>query len=81
MVTPVYAEAAEKMAGKVRFEQVNSNEHSSIAVQCKATCTPTVIVYINGKKADRIVEILSNDALIDRISLRSRQISSITSAL
>jgi thiol-disulfide isomerase/thioredoxin len=34
------------------------------------TGTPTVVVYINGKEADRIVGSLSKDALIDRISLR-----------
>jgi thioredoxin len=70
MFTPVYAEAAVKMAGKVRFAKLNCDEHSSMAVQCKVTGTPTVVVYINGKEADRIVGSLSKDALIDRISLR-----------
>ena len=70
MFTPVYAEAAEKMAGKVRFAKLNCDEHSSMAVQCKVTGTPTVVVYINGKEADRIVGIISKNALIDQISLQ-----------
>ena len=68
--TPVYAEAAAEMAGKVRFAKLNCDEHSSMAVQCKVTGTPTVVVYIDGKEADRIVGNLSKDALIDRISLQ-----------
>jgi len=51
MFTPVYTEAAAKMAGKVRFAKLNCDEHSSTAIQCKVTGTPTVVVYINGKEA------------------------------
>jgi len=68
--TPVYDEAAAKMAGKVRFAKLNCDENSAAAVQCKVTGTPTVVVYIDGKEVDRIVGSLSTDALIDRISLK-----------
>ncbi len=70
MFTPVYAEAAAEMAGKVRFAKLNCDENSSMAVQCNVTGTPTVVVYVDGKEVDRIVGSLSKDALVGRISLR-----------
>jgi len=60
----------QRWPAKCVFAKLNCDEHSSTAIQCKVTGTPTVVVYINGKRADRIVGSLSKDALIDRISLR-----------
>ena len=66
----VYAEAALEMGGKVRFAKLNCDDHGSVAAQCKVTGTPTVVLYIDGKEADRIVGGLPKEAFIARLNLR-----------
>lgn len=70
MFSPVYAEVAAEMAGRMLFAKLNCDEHSSVAVQCKVTGTPTVVFYIDGKEADRIVGGLPRDEFIGRIRSR-----------
>jgi len=50
MFTPVYAEAAAQMAGKVRFAKLNCDENSSMAVQCKVTGTRRSLFTSTAKR-------------------------------
>jgi thioredoxin 1 len=70
LFSPTFEEVAAEMAGKARFAKLNCDEQTSVAVQCKVTGTPTVIIYINGKEADRIVGGQGKDALNDLINKR-----------
>ena len=70
MFSSTYDEVAAEIAGNARFAKLNCDEHGSVAAQCKVTGTPTVIVYIDGKEADRIVGGLSRNEFLKYISQR-----------
>jgi len=70
MFSPTYEEVAAEMAGKARFAKLNCDEHASVAVQCKITGTPTVIIYLDGKETDRIVGGQAKDALKNLVNKR-----------
>ncbi|MCS7140127.1 MAG: thioredoxin [Candidatus Nezhaarchaeota archaeon] len=55
MLSPIIDKLAEKYSGKVVFVKVNVDENPEIAEQYGIMAIPTLILFINGIEADRIV--------------------------
>ena len=54
MMAPVVENLAEKMK-KVKFAKVNIDENSELASKFKVMSIPTLIIFKDGKEAERIV--------------------------
>lgn len=68
MVRPVVEAAAEKLAGRVRFASLNTDENMAIAGKYAITAIPTLIVFVNGAEKDRIIGVLPGPELEKRLA-------------
>ena len=55
MIGPVLEELAEELAGKARFVKVNVDESGETAQRFGIQSIPCLVLFQNGKEADRIV--------------------------
>lgn len=67
MVSPVIDEIAEEYRGKLKVGKVNVDEESELASKFAVVSIPTVIIFKNGKVAERMVGAYSKDAYEDII--------------
>lgn len=65
MVGPVIEELAQEYAGKVKVCKVNVDENGSLCAAYGIVSIPTVIVFNNGKAADKLVGAHSFDDYAD----------------
>ncbi len=68
MVRPVVEAVAEKLAGRVRFASLNTDENMAIAGKYGITAIPTLIVFANGAEKDRIIGFLPGAELEKRLA-------------
>ena len=55
MVSPILDEIAGKYPGKVKVVKVNSDENPGLSAQYRVQGIPTIILFREGKEANRIV--------------------------
>ncbi len=55
MVSPVVEELAKEYAGKVAFAKMNTDENPDTPTGLGIRGIPTLIFYLNGEEADRVV--------------------------
>ena len=55
MMSPVLEAAAEKLAGKVKFVKVNTDENATFAGKYGVMAIPTMIVFHQGREKKRLV--------------------------
>jgi len=65
--SPIYENVATQMEAQAFFAKVNCDEQTPAAVQCNVSGTPTIIIYKDGKEADRIVGGLPAETLKERV--------------
>lgn len=54
-LAPVFEQLAEEYDGKVLFTKVNTDENSDTPMKLGIRGIPTMILYLNGEEADRMV--------------------------
>lgn len=67
MVGPVISEIADEYDGKIKVCKVNVDENGSLAAQNDIVSIPSVILFVNGKTADKLVGARSFDDYADMI--------------
>jgi thioredoxin 1 len=55
MVAPVVEQLADEYNGKVTFAKVNTDDNPGIPTKLGIRGIPTLIFYVGGKEADRVV--------------------------
>jgi thioredoxin 1 len=63
MMSPVLEAAAEKLAGRMKFVKVNTDENSGFAVKFGVMAIPTLIVFQGGQEKRRMVGFLPQSEL------------------
>lgn len=67
MVAPTIAKVAEEYAGKIKVGKVNVDAEGALAAQNAIVSIPTVILFVNGKPAEKLVGAHSIDDYEDMI--------------
>lgn len=65
MVGPVISEVAEEYAGKAKVGKVNVDENGPLCTTYGIVSIPTVIVFVDGKPAEKLVGAHSFDDYAD----------------
>ena len=68
MVAPVIEEMARDYAGKILFGKLNVDDNRKVAMQYQIMSIPTLLVFKNGKLADRIVGAMPRQMLEPKIT-------------
>ncbi|MHB1294189.1 MAG: thioredoxin [Anaerolineae bacterium] len=55
MLAPVVDELAEEYAGRITFAKVNTDENPGVPSRLGIRGIPTLILYVDGEEADRMV--------------------------
>ena len=55
MVAPIVEQLAEEYAGKVTFAKMDTDENPDTPTKLGIRGIPTLILYVNGKEAERMV--------------------------
>jgi thioredoxin 1 len=67
MVAPLFEQLSEEYAGKMVFAKVNTDENPAIPTKLGIRGIPTLIFYLNGAEADRLVGFAPKPELKRRI--------------
>lgn len=68
LVAPIIEELAQDYAGKILFGKLNVDENRAVATQYQIMGIPTLLVFKNGKIADRIVGAMPRQVLEPKIA-------------
>ena len=68
LVGPVLEEIAGEQASKLKIVKVNVDENQKYAGQLGVFNIPTMILYKNGERVDKIVGALPKQQLLDRLT-------------
>jgi len=63
MVGPIIEELANEYSGKVMFAKVNTDENSDLSMDYNIMSIPTLILFKDGKSADKIIGALPKEEL------------------
>lgn len=66
MMTPVIESVAQKFAGRAKIVKINVDDNQSVTQRFGIKGIPTMIVFKDGKEAERIVG-ATNEAAVSRI--------------
>ena len=69
MLSPVIAELAEELEGKVKVGKVNVDEQSELAVQYQVASIPTLLLFKNGNLEKTSVGFMPKNAIIATLGL------------
>ena len=67
MLAPIIDGLSEEYDGKIKFCKVNVDENGSLAAEFAVISIPTVILFKDGKPADRIVGVHDADFYAEEI--------------
>jgi thioredoxin 1 len=67
MMAPVIESAAAALDGKVKFAKLNTDENVDQAMGFGVRAIPTMIVFNNGKEADRLVGYIPQAELLAKL--------------
>jgi thioredoxin 1 len=68
MVAPIIEELSRDYAGKILFGKLNVDENPQVGMQYEIMSIPTLLVFKNGKLADKIIGALSKQMLEPKIT-------------
>ena len=68
MVAPVIEELSGDYAGRILFGKLNVDENPQVSMQYEIMSIPTLLVFKNGKLADKIIGALSKQMLEPKIT-------------
>jgi len=67
MVAPVVEALAKEMAGKVAFGKLNTDENPKTPGKFNISAIPTLLVFKDGKLADRVIGAMPKEQLATKI--------------
>ena len=67
MIAPVVEELAGTYQGKIKMSKLNVDDYPQLAGQFRIMNIPTLLLFKEGKEADRIVGVVPKEELIRRI--------------
>lgn len=65
MVTPIIDQLEEEYAGKIKVGKVNVDEESALASEFAVVSIPTIIIFKDGRQAEKLVGARSFDDFCD----------------
>jgi thioredoxin 1 len=68
MIAPIVDELAKKYAGRVLFGKLNVDENKDVAMRFQITSIPTLLIFKDGKLADRVIGVMPRNVLEARIT-------------
>lgn len=68
MVAPILEEIATEQAGKVRVAKVNVDENPGLATKFNVMSIPTMIVFKDGKEAQRLIGARGKPQLLEDLT-------------
>ncbi len=68
MMSPVIDELATDLKGKITFGKLNTDENQDIAARFQVQAIPTLLIFKDGKLADRKVGALPKKALAEELT-------------
>ena len=69
MLSPVIAELAEELEGKVKVGKVNVDDENELAMQYKVASIPTLLLFKNGKLEKTSVGFMPKKDIIETLGL------------
>lgn len=69
MLSPVIAELAEELDGKVKVGKVNVDEQNELAMQYRVASIPTLLLFKNGQLAKTSVGFMPKNDIIETLGL------------
>ena len=69
MLSPVIAELAEELEGKVKVGKVNVDEQNELAMQYRVASIPTLLLFKNGELAKTSVGFMPKNDIIATLGL------------
>lgn len=69
MLSPVIAELAEELEGKVKVGKVNVDEQNELAIQYRVASIPTLLLFKNGELAKTSVGFMPKNDIIANLGL------------
>ena len=69
MLSPIIAELAEELKGKVKVGKVNVDEQNELAMQYRVASIPTLLLFKNGEIVKTSVGFMPKNDLIDTLGL------------
>lgn len=69
MLSPVVAELADELEGKVKVGKVNVDEQSELAMQYRVASIPTLLLFKNGTLAKTSVGFMPKNEIIETLEL------------
>ena len=69
MLSPVIAELAEELEGKVKVGKVNVDEQGELAMQYRVASIPTLLLFKNGELVKTSVGFMPKNAIIETLGL------------
>ena len=69
MLSPVIAELAEELEGKVKVGKVNVDEQNELAMQYRVASIPTLLLFKNGELAKTSVGFMPKHEIIATLGL------------
>ena len=67
MQTPILERVADALVDEAVIAKLNVDESQDIAIEYGVASIPTMIIFKDGKEADRIVGLTPEDKIIERI--------------
>ena len=68
MIAPIFESLAGKIGDKVKFVKLNTDDNQTTAAQYQVMSIPTLIIYKDGKEAERLVGLLPEQQLEEKIN-------------
>ena len=68
MIAPIVDDLAKKYAGRVLFGKLNVDENKDVAMRFQISSIPTLLIFKDGKLADRVIGVMPRNALEARIT-------------
>lgn len=67
MMSPIIEEMADYFRGKIEFAKVNIDDNQKLAGRFNVMSIPTLIIFKDGKEADRIVGAVQAEQLEEKL--------------
>lgn len=67
MMSPIIDELAKDYEGEIIIGKLNTDENPNTAAQYKVMSIPTMILFKDGKEVDKVVGVVSKDALVEKL--------------
>lgn len=68
MLAPILEEVDKEAADKALIAKVNVDEQQELSAKFKIMSIPTILIFKNGKEAEKVVGLIQKEKLIDIIN-------------